>query len=510
MMTEQSRTKNSTRNIYTAVISNMITILTGFITRTLIIYRFGIEYVGVSGLFSSIITVLNFSELGFSSAIVMSMYAPLATGDTERVNALLAFYRRVYHIIGVIILAVGLVITPFLPLLVKNNTDVDINLYVLYLLNLANTVASYFLFAYRSSMLEAAQRQDLTRKAGVITNIITTIIQIIIAFTVDSFYLFTAVMIIGTVIGNVIAAYYSGKYFPQYRAVGTLDKISRKSIYDQVKGIALIRLGEISRNAFDSIVISFYLGLNAVGMYGNYYYVYHGVFNGMSIISGAIQASVGNSIATESVEKNYHDMIRFQFIFSVISAWAFNCMLVCYQPFMKVWAGKNNMLPMSDVILFCIYFYIMSLTSIRNLYVNGKGLWWSLRYITIAEAAGNLILNFILGKFFGIAGVLAASIITMLIFNYFMVNRRLFREYFRIGELGYYRIVGSTTIVTTIVAIINYGLCNMIGFDGVTGFLVNLLIASGLSAAAFCLVYRRTAIYSESLMLLKRMVPSRQ
>lgn len=506
---ETNRTLNSRRNIYTAIAANLIAVLLGFINRTLIIYRFGIEYVGVSGLFSSIISVLNFTELGFSSAIVMSMYEPLSKGDTLRVNALLAFYRKAYHIIGCVILVAGLIITPLLPWLVGEggDTDVNINIYVLYLINLANTVISYYMFAYRSSMLEAAQRQDLTRISGVISNIIISLAQIIVAFTIRNFYLFTAIMIVGTVLSNLISAWFQKKYYPEYNASGILDISVKNKIYDQVKGIALIKAGEISRNSFDSIVISIYLGLKAVGMYSNYYYIYHGIFNGISIITSAIQASIGNSIVTDNVEKNYHDMMKFQLIFSAISVWAFNCMLLCYQPFMEVWTGKDNILPQTDMILFCVYFYIMSLTSVRNLYVNGVGLWWSLKYITIAEAAGNLILNFILGKIFGIGGVLAASIITMFFFNYLMINRRLFREYFIEGKGKYYKLIIGTTLVTAGTGCISYCIGSVLPFKGITAFIINLIIATVVSLAGFMTVFRKTELYSDAMMLVRKMLP---
>ena len=122
------RTKNATRNIIWGVIEKVISILLPFVTRTILIKVLGAEYLGLNSLFTSVLQVLSISELGISTAIVFSMYRPIAQDDNEALCALLKLYKKVYSIIGVIILVIGLLIIPVLPRLIagENNTNVNI------------------------------------------------------------------------------------------------------------------------------------------------------------------------------------------------------------------------------------------------------------------------------------------------------------------------------------------------------------------------------------------------
>jgi O-antigen/teichoic acid export membrane protein len=129
---EMERSKNTVRNIGWGFIYQILTLLLPFIIRTIILHILGEEYLGLNSLFASILSVLNMAELGFSSAIVFSMYEPIAKDDKDTICALMAYYRRVYAVVGFVVLALGLSIMPFLDKLIKGSHPADINLYILY------------------------------------------------------------------------------------------------------------------------------------------------------------------------------------------------------------------------------------------------------------------------------------------------------------------------------------------------------------------------------------------
>ena len=66
--------------------------------RTIIIYYLGAEFLGLNSCLQSILQVLNLAELGVGSAMVFSMYKPIAENDTEKLCALLNLYKRYYTI----------------------------------------------------------------------------------------------------------------------------------------------------------------------------------------------------------------------------------------------------------------------------------------------------------------------------------------------------------------------------------------------------------------------------
>ena len=199
-----SRTKNAVRNIYSGMFNKIFTIFFPFLIRTVLIKKIGIEYAGPNSLFSSILQVLNLTELGFASAVVYSMYKPIAEDDKDTICALLNFYKRVYFIIGLVILALGTAVMPFLPHLIKGNIPQDINIYVLYSIYLVNTSLSYLLFGYKNSLLNAHQRRDVISNILTITQGLMNICQLLILVTIKNYYLYVLMMPIFTVLNNVM------------------------------------------------------------------------------------------------------------------------------------------------------------------------------------------------------------------------------------------------------------------------------------------------------------------
>ena len=149
-------------------------------------------------------------------------------------------------------------------------------------------------------------------------------------------------------------------------------------------------------------------------------------------------ASVGNSIASESQEKNYEDMKVFDFIYMAVAGWATVCLLCLYQPFIHVWLGEDMMFDASIMIAFCAYFYILKSGDIRWVYHEGAGLWYECRFYMIGEAIANIVLNIVLCKVMGVLGILLATVITVFTTNCFLCPSVLFKKYFGNGKMKEY------------------------------------------------------------------------
>ena len=91
-----SRTGNVIKNTFYGVIGKFIGLALSFISRTVFINHLGSTYLGVNGLYSEILSVLSFAELGFGAALIFAMYGPIARGDQEKTLQLLAFYKKAY------------------------------------------------------------------------------------------------------------------------------------------------------------------------------------------------------------------------------------------------------------------------------------------------------------------------------------------------------------------------------------------------------------------------------
>ena len=116
------KSKNAAKNIAFELLQNSYRIIVPFIQRTLMIVYLGMEYAGLGGLFTSILSLLSLAELGVGAAMIYSMYRPIAEDDEKKILKLLNLYKKYYRIIGTVILVIGLAITPLLKFLIKADT----------------------------------------------------------------------------------------------------------------------------------------------------------------------------------------------------------------------------------------------------------------------------------------------------------------------------------------------------------------------------------------------------
>lgn len=456
------RTRNATRNIVTGIVNKTVIIVLPFVIRTLIIYALGIEYTGLNGLFSSVLEVLNLSELGFSSAVVYSLYSPIAKKDEETVCSLLNFYRKVYVFIGVFILCIGLLLMPFIKYLIKGSYPNDINIYWLFFIFLFNSSLSYWFLGYKAVLLNAYQRVDILFNISTIANGILYVCQIIVLVFCKNYYYYILLMPCFTIINNLIIAKEVKRLFPQYRCQGKLSNEIKKDIKKKIFALMIGKINGISRNSLDNIFISAFMGLTYSAIYSNYYSIMSSIISVLGIITGGMQAGVGNSIQTESEHQNYLDLKRFTFMYMWLAGWCTICLICLFQPFMALWVGADKLLPFSAMILLCMYFYILKMGDIQSIYFQAVGLWWEGKHLSLIEAAANLILNFWLVHKWGIHGIILATVMTLFFMNFFFLGRVTFRHYFKCEKwTEYFKDQLKYILVTVFACSVTYYLCRL-------------------------------------------------
>ena len=302
-MAKIERTRNATRNLIYGMILKIYQILLPFIMRTVIIYTLGVQYLGLNSLFTSVLSVLNLVELGVGSAMVYSMYKPIAEDDEQIICALMRLYKIYYYAIGLIIAIIGIILTPFIPKLISGDVPKDINIYILYLMNLGATVLSYWLFAYKNSILQAHQRTDIVSKVTLVTNTIQYGLQIIALCLFRNYYYFVIAMLAAQALTNVVTAIYADKLYPLFKPKGKLDQNEVKKINQRIKDLFTAKVGTVVVGSVDTVVISAFLGLTVLAVYQNYYYIMNSICGFITVIFASITAGIENSLVTETDKK---------------------------------------------------------------------------------------------------------------------------------------------------------------------------------------------------------------
>ena len=202
---EESRTKNTIRNVKAGAIVQIVNKLMAFIVQTVFIRTLNTEYLGVNGLFTNILTILSFTELGIGTAIIYNMYKPVAENNKDKIKSLMDLYKKSYNIIGIIIFLLGLCVIPFMNLIVKDAPNIKENLIFIYMLFLLNTTISYF-FTYKKSIIYAYQKQSIIDNIDSIIYFVKSIILVAFLILTRNFIVYLIIQDLTTLIENIIIA----------------------------------------------------------------------------------------------------------------------------------------------------------------------------------------------------------------------------------------------------------------------------------------------------------------
>lgn len=503
------RTKNATRNIVFGMLLRIYQTLCPFVIRTVMIYTLGMEYLGLNSLFTSILQVLNLTELGVGSAMTFSMYKPIAEDDKEHICALMRLYKIYYRVIGTVILVLGLLMIPFLPKLISGEVPSDISIYVLYILNLGATVLSYWLFAYKNCLLVAHQRNDIQSKIGLIIGTFQYIVQIVVLLVFKDYYYYLIVAIFSQISTNIMTAVVTSKLYPKYKPKGKMDKEVIRGINQKVRDLFTSRVGGVIVNSADSIVISAFLGLVVLARYNNYYYILSSILGMISIVFNSCTAGIGNSIITETPEKNFKDFKTFTFIINWMAGVCTCCLLVLYQPFMNIWVGAENCLEFSIVICFCLYFYFYELNCLYNVYKDAAGIWHEDRFRPLITALTNLTLNLVMVQFWGLYGVLLSTVISILAVGMPWCIYNVFSTIFKCSMKAYMKELAKHICITLLIAIVSYSVCNLFPDTGMLLLICKAVVCMLVVNALYFLVYHRNGEFKLTLQLFDRMLGGR-
>lgn len=505
-MEKIERTKNASRNIAFGVLLKIYQILIPFVMRTAMIYLMGVQYLGLNSLFTSVLQVLNLAELGVGSAMIYSMYKPIAENDKTTICALMKLYKYYYSAIGFVIAVIGIILTLFIPKLISGDIPAGINIYALYLLNLAATVLSYWLFAYKNSILQAHQRVDIVSKVTIITSTVQYSLQILALWLLKNYYIYVIVALLTQALTNVTIAIVSNKMYPNYRPTGKLPKENVKEINQRIKDLFTAKVGAVIYDSADTVVISACLGLTILAVYQNYFYILTSITGFILIIFTSCTAGIGNSLVTETKEKNFCDLQKFTFIICWISGFCSTCLLCLYQPFMELWVGKELMLNMSAVVCLVVYFFVRQLNSLLNLYKDASGMWHEDKFRPLVAALSNLFLNLILVQYIGIYGVILSTVIAITVVGMPWLMNNLFTVVFQRNMFKPFIIKLVKYCIITIVACAStYYICSVVHASLWTTLVIRGIICLFVPNLIFFITYRKQNEFKQSVLLADNM-----
>lgn len=485
-----SRTKNSLLNISTGLIGQLLTLLASFGVRTVFIYELGTTYLGVSGLFGNILSILSLAELGFGQAIIFALYKPIAQGDEDKIGQLMALFRKVYRWMFCIVAILGLSITPFIQYFIKSPVDIP-NFHLIYVLYVLSSAVSY-LFAYKNSLLFASQKTYVSTIISYWFVIGGAVFQILVLLIWQNFILFLCVQIMTTITMNMTIAHKTDKMFPflhKYKR-SKLPTQEIAKIKKDVKALIIYKIGTLSLNSTDNLIISKFVGILQVGLYSNYWLICSSINGFLATIFNNITASIGNMNATESDDVKTRMFYRINmatFFFYGISS---ICLCTCMTPFILLWVGEEYALSPATSFIIAFNMYIGGMLYSSFNYRQTMGLFVQGKMRPIISAVLNVVLSIILAIYFGLPGVLWGTALTRLLTNAWFDPYIVFKRGLQSSPLPYFKDYAIKAIVYLSVCALCYYLSTLIQLPRFTSliviFVMTLLISTGVFLAIFC------------------------
>lgn len=499
MVKEESRLQNSKKGMSLAIINFIVKLLLSFVVRKLFLVYLNENFLGLDTLFTNILGVLSFAELGIGSAIDCVLFKPAYDKDYKKLSKYITLFRKIYLIIGLIIFVAGCALTPFVHLFMSETPDVNVNIYVIFILFVINSSIGY-LFAYRFSLFNAFQKKSVHYLITTISQIIFSILQIVSLFVFKNYYLYVISSLIHTLLNSIIAYIATNKMFAEIsnNEKEKLEEKDTKAFAKEVKNVSMHKLATVINTSIDGVIISKFLanGVGVLGIYSGYTMITSAITGLITYVCDAIRGSIGNLIASNDLENGYRVFKLLRLLFFWISSFCTTCIMCLSNPFLDMVFGSNYTFDTFVVVIISFNFYVSSNRIIFGVMRDAYGNFNIDRWKGLIQALLNLVISLVLVQFIGIAGVVLGTAISCLLTSTWVEPHILHKYWLKRSEKPHIWFYILFLMITALNSGISYFLCSLIG-GGIINFILKMLISVITPNIVLLIVFCRTKEFKE-------------
>lgn len=475
-------------NIVLGIISRVLILFFGLLAKRYLVIVLGKEANGLFSLYVSILGILSIANLGIGQAITFSMYKPIIDKDNEQVSALFYLYRKFYRYIFLGIVIIGLLLTPFLPLLAKNNTG-EFNIYISYIIFLFSVMFTY-LYAHKTSLINAFKENYKTTIAHAISLTVEAVVQIIVLLLTKSFELFLLVRVVSVGIEYIITEHI---YRKNYKSIITNNKDIDPEIKDEViintKALIYHRIGGTLIGTFDSLIISTFVGVQDLGTFSNYVLIITSMSSILSMAFTEITSIIGHQYVEGSKEQYYNQFKKIYIVNFIMGVVFFLGYYAISHHLVEIIFTSDNLISNDIIVVITLSYYVVFIRNSVALFKNASGLFHYDRFRPLIEGIINIALSVIFVKFWGVKGVLIATIITRLSLSYIIDIFILFKHRFERNMIEFYPIHYGT-FVSMLLLIFVFDKTNFFKINNlILDLIVKGSIAVGISSLFLLILY---------------------
>lgn len=458
---ENSRSKNAILNIIVGWGSQIGILLLSFVSRRIFIQFLSADYLGINGLYSNILSVLALAELGLGNVTQFFLYKPVAENDHKTINSLVNYFRKLYMMIAMVVLTIGLLLIPLLKYIVNSNLNHK-ELIIYYILFLLNSCVTYFA-ADKTALLAANQDVRLTKYVNLGVSIALQVLHIIVLVIWHNFMLYVSATLLSSIVNVGITNCLCYRKYPYLKQkVTEKNSIDKNYIISNLKATFVYKIGATIINNTDNILISVIVSTAAVGLYSNYLMVVNGIQAFLSVVTNSLISGVGNLSANGDKKRMisiFDDMI---FFYHFIAAFGSVSFFLLFNEFISIWLGVDYLLDQRTVFAISLSFYMTNAISPVWMFRESNGLFDKVKYLLLSTAFLNIIFSIILGKIYGVFGILLATSIARILTQVVYEPQILFKFIFGTSSKHYWSKQFKYLFLAMLSAAICYGMTSLI------------------------------------------------
>lgn len=475
-----SRISNMIKNSGASILYKLVYTLMRFIMRTAFIKLLGNEYTGLSSLFTDILSVLSLVEMGLDSSMIFSLYKPLAKNETDRIAALMNFYRKAFTIIGILVLFIGAGCVPFLKYIVKDIPNIEEDIRAIFIMYVVTSASSYF-FVYKTVLIRADQKSRIISTVSAAVNVVECILEVVLLFWTRQFFAYLIVHLIATISRNIILSWKAKQLYPgilSNKAV-KLGKEDKVFLYRNIAALCIYNLASVVLNSSDSIFISAFVGTVEVAIIGNFTLLTRSVTTCIQLVVNAIRPSIGNLVVTSSVEKEKEVFKQVNFVTFWVACFCSTCLITLLNPFVgDIWLDSSYKISTWIVVIIVANFYISVMSSSVGSFRSVNGLYTQGWYRPAVMSMLNIVLDYCMGKRWGVGGIYVATILSLLLTQVWFDPYIVFKYAFHMKPWKYYKDYAIQACVTVLSCSCSFFLSTLFQADNLyVTFLIRMIFA---------------------------------
>lgn len=507
--TKTGRLQNSKKSMIFAIINFIVKLLCAFVVRKIFLKCLNETFLGVDTLFCNILDVLCFAELGIGSAMDCCLFKPAYEKDYDKMSKLMTKFKKIYMIIGSVVLILGLAVTPFIHIFMNSYpSDLNTNFYIIFVLFVVNAALSY-LFSYRFSLFHAFQRKNVHYIITTSSYFVFSILQSLSLLIYKSYYLFVLCKIVYTLSSGFISYFYTKKKFGQVvdNCTEPIDIETNQAFKKEVGGVVCHKVASVVNTSADGIIISKFLnnGVFVLGVYSCYTMIISALNGLILCVCDALRGSLGNLIASNDLNNGYRVFSMITLLFWWISCFCATAVFCLINPFLDIFMGIENLFGLSTLFIIAFNFFIHSSKQGAWITRESFGKHQIDKYKGVIQASINIVLSIALVFIWGINGVLIATIISCLSTATWWDPYIVYNKWLKRSTKMYIFKYIAFVFVTTIIMAITYFVCSLISMSFV-GFLIKIIICLVIPNVLLFLLFFKTKAFKELFKIIKNIL----